>query len=287
MKKYLVTAGTQELRRGNEDRVFKKCFERDIRLGKGYRGNTSWSNAIIESELSIAWEIQMSMVPTEFPERDGIDIYGSMTPAKAVGGDLYDFFFEGDKLYFCIGDVNGKGIPAALLMTVTKNLFRSYASYEHTPDGIVSRINIDLNRNNEAFMFVTFFVGILDLSSGLLRYCNAGHEPPIVIGKTAEALPVNKILPVGVTADTPYITQETVIEPQTTLLIYTDGLNEAIDADLEMFSEDRIFDELNHAIQDGQLSPKALVERLTQAVHDFVGDTEQSDDLTMMAIHYK
>ena len=135
-------------------------------------------------------------------------------------------------------------------------------------------------------MLVTFFVGILDLSSGLLRYCNAGHEAPILINKTVEPLPVNQILSLGIMEDTPYLTQEIVIEPQTTVLLYTDGLDEATDADEKLFGNDRIIDELNRAIQDGQLSPKAVIDRMTQAVHAFVGDAEQSDDLTMLCLRF-
>jgi serine phosphatase RsbU (regulator of sigma subunit) len=130
----------------------------------------------IESELRIARDIQLSMVPTDFPDRSDIDVYGSMTMAKAVGGDLYDIFVSDDQLYFCIGDVSGKGIPAALLMMETKSLFRAYAKGESMPDRIVSAMNRDLSENNDDCLFVTFFCSILDLSSGLLRYCNAGHD---------------------------------------------------------------------------------------------------------------
>ena len=240
----------------------------------------------IESELRIARTIQLSMVPSVFPIRPDIDIYGCMTPAKTVGGDLYDFFVHDNQLFFCIGDVSGKGVPAALLMTVTKSLFRAFSSNESMPDKIVSRMNDNLSENNKERMFVTLFVGILDLTSGLLRYCNGGHEAPVIIDKEAHLLPINHIFPVGAVPATPYKMQETVIEPQTTILLYTDGLNEALNADKEKFGKERILNETNRAIQAGQLSPKALIEQLTLSVHQFVGDTEQSDDLTMLAINY-
>ena len=240
----------------------------------------------IESELRIARTIQLSMVPSVFPIRPDIDIYGCMTPAKTVGGDLYDFFVHDNQLFFCIGDVSGKGVPAALLMTVTKSLFRAFSSNESMPDKIVSRMNDNLSENNKERMFVTLFVGILDLTSGLLRYCNGGHEAPVIIDKEAHLLPINHIFPVGAVPATPYKMQETVIEPQTTILLYTDGLNEALNADKEKFGKERILNEANRAIQAGQLSPKALIEQLTLSVHQFVGDTEQSDDLTMLAINY-
>lgn len=240
----------------------------------------------IESELRIAHDIQMKMVPNVFPTRPDIDIYASMTPAKEMCGDLYDFFVRNDQLYFCIGDVSGKGVPAALFMTVTKNLFRAYASDESAPDHIVSQMNHNLTEDNKSHMFVTLFVGILDLTSGLLRYCNAGHEDPIIVNRETRLLPINHIFPVGVVADTPYQTQTIVIEPQTTILLYTDGVTEAMTADKKMFGRQQIIDEINRAIQTGQVAPKALIERMTAAVQTFVGDTEQSDDLTMLAINY-
>ena len=240
----------------------------------------------IESELRIAHDIQMKMVPNVFPTRPDIDIYASMIPAKEMCGDLYDFFVRNDQLYFCIGDVTGKGVPAALFMTVTKNLFRAYASNESTPDYIVSQMNHNLTEDNKSHMFVTLFVGILDLTSGLLRYCNAGHEDPIIVNRETHLLPINRIFPVGAVAGTPYQTQAIVMEPQTTIFLYTDGVTEAMTADKKMFGRQQILDEINRAIQAGQVAPKALIERMTAAVQAFVGDTEQSDDLTMLAINY-
>jgi len=238
----------------------------------------------IESELRIARNIQMSMLPNDFPERPDFDIYASIDPAREVGGDLYDFFVRDNQLFFCIGDVSGKGVPGALFMTVTKSLFRAYSSDECMPDRIVSQMNHNLSENNHQHMFVTLFVGVLDLSSGLLRYCNAGHEAPVIIHREVSLLPVNRIFPVGAVRNTSYQTQEVIIEPQTTILLYTDGLNEAFNADKKMFSEKGILEEANRALQSGRLSPKELIEGMAQAVHDFVGDTQQSDDLTMLAI---
>lgn len=247
---------------------------------------TTAQNAAIENELSIAKNIQLSMVPTVFPDRNDIDVYGSMTTAKAVGGDLYDFFVRDNLLFFCIGDVSDKGIPAALLMMETKSLFRVYAKGESMPDRIVSEMNHDLSENNEDCMFVTFFVGILDLTSGLLRYCNAGHEIPFLINKEVCLLPSRPILPIGIDADTPYQTQTFVLGSHTTILLFTDGLNEAMNANDKEFGRERILEEATRSIQTGRLSSKALIDQLTQAVHDFVGDTEQSDDLTMLAVKF-
>ena len=240
----------------------------------------------IESELRIARNIQLSMVPSDFPKFPGLDLYANITPAKAVGGDLYDFFVRDNQLFFCIGDVSGKGVPAALFMMMTKSLFRAYSSEEPMPDRIVTKMNQILGENNKNHMFVTLFVGVFDLSTGLLRYCNASHEKPIVIREEASPLPVLHTFPVGFFANTVYQMQEVVIKPHTTILFYTDGLNEAMNADENMFGRERISDEIRSAIQSGQLSPKALIDQLTDAVHQFVGNTEQSDDLTLLAISY-
>ena len=251
--------------------------------------NTTMAKASIENELKIAHSIQMSMLPKTypaFPDRHDIDIYGQVKPAKAVGGDLYDFFVRDNQLFFCIGDVSGKGVPAALFMMMTKSLFRAYSSEEPMPDRIVTKMNQILGENNKNHMFVTLFVGVFDLSTGLLRYCNASHEKPIVIREEASPLPVLHTFPVGFFANTVYQMQEVVIKPHTTILFYTDGLNEAMNADENMFGRERISDEIRSAIQSGQLSPKALIDQLTDAVHQFVGNTEQSDDLTLLAISY-
>ena len=245
------------------------------------------AKAALESELNIARDIQLSKVPTEFPQRPDFDIYASMTPAKAVGGDLYDFFVRDNELLFCLGDVCGKGVPAALFMMETRSLFRAYAADEDRPDRIVLKMNKTLNEHNESLMFVTLFVGILDLTTGELRYCNAGHETPLVINKELSQLPFDGVSPVGLIPTPPYVMQTVHIEPHTTILIYTDGLDEAMTADKEKFGHKRVFNEVNRAIQDGQTGPKELIERMKQAVRNYVGDAEQSDDLTMLAIRFR
>jgi sigma-B regulation protein RsbU (phosphoserine phosphatase) len=248
---------------------------------------TTTQKAAIESELSIARDIQLSSVPTDFPKRDDIDIYATLTPAKAVGGDLYDFFIRDNKLYFCIGDVSGKGIPAALFMMETKSLFRAYASDKLLPNHIVSRMNNVLSENNERSMFVTLFVGILNLQTGQLNYCNAGHEPPIIITRDAKLMNVHPIMPVGIMSDTPYQMQTTVLEHGSSVLFYTDGLNEAMDAADNLFGKERIYKEIQRAIEHDQTAPKDLINNMIEAVHNYVGKTEQSDDLTMLSIRFK
>ena len=238
----------------------------------------------IESELRIAHQIQMSTMPTDFQLHPALNIYGSMIPAKIVGGDLYDFFVRDGQLFFCIGDVSGKGVSAAMFMMMTTSLFRTCSSMESRPEGILSLINKNLCENNRNNMFVTLLVGVLDLASGLLRYSSAGHENPVIIGSEATFLPLARVFPAGIIDTTVYQTQEIVMEPQTTLLLYTDGLTEARDANREQLGRQRILAEANRAIQAARTEPQEVIDRMVHAVSEFTGDTEQSDDLTLLAI---
>ena len=180
-------------------------------------------------------------------------------------------------LYFCIGDVAGKGVPAALVMTTFCGAFRLLTDSESDPERIVSRINDKLANNTHMTIFVTFFVGVLDLDTGHLRYCNAGHKAPLVDG---QPLPVYSNLPIGAMPDWEFKAQETDLAPGSTLFLYTDGLDEAENAQGQMFGKKRILE----VMQTSSKEPRALIESMTQAVADFVGDTEQSDDLTMFCI---
>ena len=239
----------------------------------------------IEGELNAAKDIQMSMLPKLFPpypDRDDIDIYGQLTSAKEVGGDLFDFFIRDEKLFFCIGDVSGKGIPASLVMAMTRSLFRNVASHESSPEKIVSLINEAMADGNDSNMFVTFFLGVLDLHTGQLYYCNAGHDKPYLVGNGITELTSNPDLPVGTFSDTVYHLQEYQVPEDTLLFMYTDGLTEAQDGQGKQFEEQRIVD----VLKTGG-SCKESIAKMTEAVHKFVGDAEQSDDLTMLAIHYK
>ena len=241
------------------------------------------AKASIESELNVAQSIQMSMLPKTFPafpNRKDIELYAFLTPAKGVGGDLYDFFIHDEKLFFCIGDVSGKGVPASLVMAVTRTLFRNISAHTAEPSHIVETMNMNISEGNDNNMFVTLFVGVLDLATGHLRYCNAGHDAPYVNGAL---LPCNPNLPVGAMPDMTFTEQEIMIAPDSTLFLYTDGLTEAENATYELFGMQRI----TNVITDFNGSPQELIETMTDAVHQFVGDTEQSDDLTMLAIKFK
>ena len=252
--------------------------------------DTTASKAAIENELKVAHDIQMSMLPKTFPpypERDDIDIYGTVTPAKDVGGDLFDFYIRNEKLFFCIGDVSGKGVPASLVMAVTRSLFRNISSHVSEPDQIVKALNDTMGDGNETSMFVTLFLGVLDLQTGILRYCNAGHDSPLLIGNDVSQLPCDPNLPIGVMTDWLYTCQEKQLEKQNTVFLYTDGLNEAEDSGHAQFGDDRIIRVANTCLAEGQILPTTLVNRMTEAVHRFVDGAEQSDDLTMLAIKYK
>ncbi len=251
---------------------------------------TTAQKASIESELKIAHDIQMDMIPKTFPpfpDRNDIDVYGSLTPAKAVGGDLFDFFILDDQLFFCIGDVSGKGVPASLFMAVTRSLFRNISAHVDAPEHIVYALNNALTEGNEANMFVTLFVGVLDLKSGQLRYCNAGHDAPLLVGRDVGELPCIPNLPIGVLSEFKFTEQEVSIDPQTTIFLFTDGLNEAEDIYQAQFGDIRIWNVAKRMLAEKRHQPKSLIDEMTESVQRFVGDAEQSDDLTMLAIQYK
>lgn len=241
----------------------------------------------IESELAIARSIQMGMVPKifpPFPERSDLDIYAVMRPAREVGGDLYDYFIQEERLFFIIGDVSGKGIPASLFMAVVRSLFRSIAHQEQTPDAIVRRINSSvLDTNTQDGMFVTLVVGILDLRSGGLAFCDAGHNP--FIRKDRAGTSFVKMLPnipVAVLNDFPYKTEYMDLN-DTTLFLYTDGVTEAENEKQELYGNQRLLMTIAEA---SEVTSAELMRHVTDSVERFVGNAEQSDDLTVLAIRY-
>ena len=238
----------------------------------------------MENELEIARGIQMSMIPKIFPsypERGDIDIFASIVPAKEVGGDLFDFFIMDEKLYFCIGDVSGKGVPASLVMAVTRSLFRTVAAHEKSPGRIVTAMNESMSDMNESTMFVTFFCGVLDMKTGHLRYCNAGHNAPVLLNTAKAPLPVVSNVPLGIVAGTAFQEQETDLKYDDTLFLYTDGVTEAENAKHELFGEERMINALSEL-----KGSKAHLEEMQKAISDFVGNAPQSDDITMLFVHY-
>ena len=246
----------------------------------------------MRNDLRIASAIQMGMLPKTFPpfpERDDVDVYGSLVPAREVGGDLYDFYIRDEKLFFCIGDVSGKGVPASLVMAVTRSLFRTVSAHEAMPDRILTTMNDSMTEMNESGMFVTFFAGVLDLPTGRLRYSNAGHCPPIINGNANLNLDVDPNIPLGVMRDWHYTLQEVQIDPPATIFLYTDGLTEAEAEHHEQFGEERMLNIISTSHDKGDLenfSPRKLVEVMTTSVEQFVDGAPQHDDLTMLVISY-
>jgi phosphoserine phosphatase RsbU/P len=251
---------------------------------------TTTAKERIESELSIAATIQKSMLPNTFPPfpgRDELDIFAMMRPAKEVGGDFYDFFLI-DEQHVCVvvGDVSGKGVPAALFMSVTKYLVESVAGEGAPPEEILRRVNGQLARNNESCMFVTLFAGILDLKTGEFVYANAGHNPPITLTVEGQTTflesPGGPIL--GVMDDATFRMDHRVLKPGELLLVYTDGVTEAADKAGEFFAEDKL-----EAAMRGFVKARSqeIAESLLNEIDTFCKGAPQSDDITILALRYR
>ena len=238
----------------------------------------------MEGELHIASGIQMSMVPKTFPpfpERDDLDMAADIVPAKEVGGDLYDYYIRDEKLFFCIGDVSGKGVPASLVMAVTRTTFRNLSANDDSPGRIVRGMNDSLCAMNESNMFVTFFCGVLDLTKGTLRYCNAGHNPPLILTDSMQMLPVEPNLPLGIMPGMEFKEQGISFRYDDALFLYTDGLTEAENSAHLQFGEERM-----KAVLHGRKGAYEHLKNMEKEVASFVADAPQSDDLTMLFIHY-
>ena len=240
------------------------------------------AKASLESELNVARGIQMSMVPRRFPKREGLDLYAEMTPAKQVGGDLYGYALKGDQLYFCVGDVSGKGVPASLFMSQTARLFHTFAKEGTTPADIAIRMNNELSESNDRCMFVTMFIGLVNLSTGRLDFCNCGHNPPVVDDAFLQLAHKNK--PLGLLGGMPY--QGECIDDirGRQLLIYTDGLNEAENQDGDLLGNDRLLELMSTA---APLTAKEVIKMLTESVARFRDGAEPNDDLTLMCLQIK
>jgi serine phosphatase RsbU (regulator of sigma subunit) len=238
----------------------------------------------IESELRIARDIQMSMVPSLFPEREGLDMFASMTPAKEVGGDLYGYLLMGDKLYFAVGDVSGKGVPASLFMAQATRLFLTLAKQGMMPAEICTRMNDALSgEDNENGMFVTFWLGLVDLTTGHLDFCNAGHNPPVIGGGEhhGEFLDMIPNAPIGLWPGLEYEGEEIDTIKGRPLFIYTDGLNEAENPQKEQYGDDRLLEFLRNTHFD---TAQQVIEALKAEVETHRNGAEPNDDLTMMCL---
>ncbi len=243
---------------------------------------TTAQKASIESELKVASDIQMSMVPRifpAFPNRPDIDLYASMTPAKEVGGDLYDFFIQDERLYFCVGDVSGKGIPASLFMAVTRNLFRIVAQQGHTPEEIATQINNILSHDNEQNMFVTMFIGCADLRTGHLDYCNCGHNEPLINGQFLKLQYTN--CPIGILEEAEFHGESIDDVRGRQILIYTDGLNEAENPQKQLFGDERLQELMAGALS---LNSEQVIDMLKEAVERHRNGAVPNDDLTLLCL---
>ena len=242
----------------------------------------------IESELRIAHDIQMSMLPKTyppFPGRKEVDLHAVLYPARQVGGDLYDYFIRDNCLYFAIGDVSGKGIPASLLMASTISLMRSFIADHSSPAQMASFLNNSIAERNEADMFVTLFIGKLELNSGQMKYCNAGHNPPILThpDKSVSYFPLNNDIPLGILKDHQYEEHSYQFSNGSGLLLYTDGVTDAENKKGEFYTKERLIDTICHC---HHLHPQEFIKAIMTDIHIHTQYHPLSDDLSMLTFIY-
>ena len=244
---------------------------------------TTTAKERIESELRIARDIQMSMVPHEFPQRKGLDLYALMKPAREVGGDLYSYVLQEDELYFCVGDVSGKGVPASLFMAQTARLFHTLAAQHLMPADIATKMNNELTIGNDQGMFVTMFIASLSLSTGHLSYCNCGHNPPVLGGGELQGtfLEMEPNVPIGLFPSVQFAGQQMESIKGRALFIYTDGLNEAENDEQQQFGDDRLMECLRKV---RYASSRQVIENISEEIDKHRGKAQPSDDLTMMCL---
>ncbi len=300
-----LAAQTSEIARGGLDVEILPTRSRDevgeltasfenMRLAlKEYIRNlreTTAAKERIESELKIARTIQMSFLPRRFPpfpEKKELGIFGTLEPAREVGGDFYDFFLVGeDHLFFSIGDAAGKGVPAAFFMAVARTLIKGTALLGLDPAEVLARVNLELCRDNDSAMFVTLACGSLNFRTGELHYSNAGHNPPVLTrsGGPADWLPLPEGLVLGAMEDAPFETKKIQLAPGDRLLLYTDGVTEAMNAGGALYSAERL---LKAVERFRALPPEEFVRKVTESVREFADPEPQSDDLTLLALEYR
>lgn len=246
--------------------------------------STTFAKERIESELNVASNIQMAMLPKNFPEGRGVDIHAVLHPAKEVGGDLYDFYIKERFLYFAVGDVSGKGVPAALLMAITRAAFRFISGMGLEMNDVVSRINNAFAESNEQGMFVTLFVGRIDLTTYEMEYCNAGHNPIMTISPDGKAalLHAKPNIAAGLFENFSYEKETLQLSRGSRLLLYTDGVSEAENTSKELYGEQRMLDFASTL--DVSTTSKEFIDSLSSDVADFTSGADQNDDITILSI---
>lgn len=258
-----------------------------VAIERAHATEMQLDNERLEQSLKVASDIQMRMLPSEeVPDGAVFALRAHLRPARHVGGDLYDYFWTNDRLYFCIGDVTGKGVGAALVMAVTKTLFRAHATFQDDPAKLMSAVNTRVYEETDPAMFVTAFCGFLDLRTGRLRYSNAGHDRPLIVspGQSARRLESKSGLPLGVLPKFNYVAEELTLATGDALFLYTDGVTEATNRAEELFSLDRVSEVLN---ENSSGSPGHLVDAILRSVDRFAEGTSQADDITMLCVQYR
>jgi sigma-B regulation protein RsbU (phosphoserine phosphatase) len=237
----------------------------------------------IEESLRLAHDIQMAMLPRAFPERPGLELFGRLVPARSVGGDLFDVVDDGDRVFVLVGDVSGKGVAAALFMAVTKTLFRASIEQGASPAAILARVNRELCRDNERAMFVTVFLGCLDLRAGELVYSNAGHNPPYRMRSDGSLSEIEGAhgMALGILEDYEYGSAVLPLEVGDCLFLFTDGIVEALNEAGAQFSSGRLEESLR---TQPAARPARVVEDVLTSVQAFVGNAPQFDDITALAV---
>lgn len=246
--------------------------------------STTAANERFESELAIASNIQQQMLRTDFINDDEVDLFATLKPAKEVGGDMYDFLRAGRTVYFAVGDVSGKGVPAALYMAISRSLFHYVSEMSLSTSNIVSCINSSFCSGNDSNMFITMFVGRLDLDTRELVFCNAGHNPIIIISPDGKAQYVHarSNMAAGVFDMFPYEKESIIVEKGSRLLIYTDGVTEAENAVKDQYGEDRLLEFASS--MSPNTSSEEFVNKLTESLKAFTKDNDQNDDITIMSV---
>ena len=240
---------------------------------------TTAMTASLENELKVASNIQMSMVPSVYPDIKGVDLHASMSPAKEVGGDLYGFVEKENQLYFCVGDVSGKGVPASLFMAQSAQLFRVLAAQGRKPEDIATYMNNELSENNDTNMFVTMFIALLHTDTGQLEFCNCGHNAPVLDGKFLEMKHAN--LPLGLFKGFEFQGESIDDIRGKMMLLYTDGLNEAENPAKELFGDDHILEFMAKA---GNMTSAEVLDKLKAEVEKHRDGSDPNDDMTLLCI---